>query len=180
MTTFKVAWIYEAHDSPRFHLGRDERFIDEVARYAGVSISRIEGRLQEVAPRDGFMLLNSFGPAHSLSSCDPDRRQDLASRMIAVDVSDSRIFERVLEPLSIAGAIDALSHLAWQEQSAGSGSAQYLYGLSDVARKLNANCEGAGSKRYCRMLSESAGGLPELLARYLVALHASRVGAPTG
>lgn len=170
MTSLSIAWIYEPHDSPRFHLGRDDRFVQEVSRHAGVAIPYLEGRLQDIAPMDGFILLNSFGPSHSLSGCDPERRDELASRLVAMDVSNSRIFERVLEPLSLAAAVDVFSHLAWQKPESVPGGTQFLYGLREISSDLQVDLEGDSSPRYCRMLSEPPGGLPHLLVRYLLSL----------
>lgn len=176
MRPLEITWIYEPHDSPLFHLGRDDRFVSEVSRHAGTEIPYVEGRLDDVAPRHGFILLNSFGPSDSLRACEAERRTELAARLVAIDVSSSRIFERVLEPLSIAGAIDVPAHLAWQS-SEGAASSQGFYGLQHVADRLDVRRDLASSTKYCRMWCEQQGGLPWLLAKYLVTLNEVRNAA---
>ena len=173
MTIPKITWIYEAHESPAFHLGRDERFIDAISHHAGVAIDRLEGRLLELAPSGGFIILNAFGPREALAGCSPERWADLAPRLIPLDVSSSRIFDRLLEPLSLAAAVDAPTHLAWTRDPTNAQGTQGLFGLRAIGRVMGVAIDPGGSERYCRM---SGPPLPQLLAEYLAALDESRRG----
>lgn len=171
MTAMKISWVSEVHDSPVFHLGRDERFIDEVASCAGVAIERLEGRLLEVAPADGFIILNSFGPYESLAGCEPARLAGLAPRLIPLDVSGSRICDRLLEPLALAAAVDGPAHLAWTRDPVNARGGQGLFGLRAIARVLGMATDVGGSVHYCRIVGPP---LPQLLAAYLAALDHQR------
>jgi hypothetical protein len=174
MRPMTITWVYEPHDSPMFHLGRDRRFVEEVGNRAGLAIPLLEGPLRDVAPTEGFILLNSFRATDSLMECASAGRHDLAERVIAIDASRSRIFENTLEPWSMAGAVDATSHAQWSQPGRSAGTPG-LYGLRRIAPEIGSILEGDGSARYAYLV-DPARELPHLLADYLAALHRSRAG----
>lgn len=172
MRPMTITWVYEPHDSPMFHLGRDHRFVEEVGKRAGLTIPVLEGPLRDVAPAEGFILLNSFRATDSLMDCASADRGAFAERLIAIDASRSRIFESMLEPWSMAGAVDATSHAQWSQPGRSAGTPG-LYGLRSIGPDIEATFEGEGSARYAYLVSPQR-ELPHLLADYLVALHRAR------
>lgn len=176
MTALKITWVYEPHDSPRYHLGRDQRFVDAIARHAGVDIPLLEGRLADLAPPDGFILLNSSDPGTALRACPPEQRAELAPRLVPLDVSQSRIYQRILDGLGVAAAVDSFAHGGWTNSTPGEHG---LYGLRAVAAAIGATCTADGSEGYCYLSGPPARELPQLIADYLRALHARRTSAAT-
>jgi hypothetical protein len=174
VTPLTITWVYFADDtrsSLRLGVDEDDGFVGELARYAGVEIPLVKGRLCDVAPDDGFILWNVHGldAAYGLEECG-DRAAEIASRLVTIDASTSRIF-RALEHLHIAAAIDSFSHLAWKEGD----SAKGLYGRRDIAAQIGATCdEKEASENYGYLTRVAPGGLPQLLADYLVALTQTR------
>lgn len=173
MMPLKITWVCEPHDSPSFHLGPNQRFIDEIGRHTGVTVPRVSGRLCDVAPDEGFILLSASHPGESLAACATELQQKLAARMVPLDVSRSRIFDRVLEGLSVPAAVDSVSHLEWSQAAPDVTGARGPYGLRSIGTTLGAPCgDGVeGSRNYCYLTSATHQGLPHLLADFLIALH---------
>jgi len=148
------------------------RFVEEVGRRAGVDIPFVEGFLRDVAPADGFILLNaSAHPVMVVGECAPEQQADLASRLIPIDEDRVRIFEKLLEPLSIPGAIESMSLMEWELQDPATIGARGLYGRHDIGEVVGARCNNLfRSARYCYLESSTHYGLPHLLADYLAAL----------
>lgn len=167
MTPMRITWICEPGESPSFHLSPDEELVRRVAEHAGVDIPRVDGQLVDHVPAEGFILLRSVRPHEALAACRPEEWAGLAARVIAMDVSRSRIFSHLLDGLGLAAAIDYPSHLEWQRS--GRAGRAGLFGQKAVAAALGAICDpGAGSSdRYCYLTSEVHDGLPHLLADYL-------------
>jgi hypothetical protein len=183
MIHMKITWVVEPNESPAFNMGRDQIFIDEIGRHAGVFVEQKEGALGDVAPREGYILLSSFHPQLALDSIDPVLRPEIASRTIPLDVSPSRIFSRILEGLGVPAAVDTASYLRWKASDRHSLGAFGPYGLKKVAARVGATCisshVGNGgeppaqtdSANYCYLHSSTHYGMTHLLADYLLHLH---------
>jgi len=161
-------------------MAHDEAFVRAVADHAGVAIERIDGRLCDHVPAHGFVLLHSADVHVSLAACARAHRDGIAGRIVALDVSRSRIFSRVLESLRLAAAVDAASHLAWSRAPAARADREScgLYGLRSVASAIGATCahSAEASENYCFLTSAAHENLPHLVASYLVALASSNSG----
>lgn len=179
MTRSAITWVHDGTEPDRarlrFNNGPGERLINEVARYAGVSIPRLDGRLADVAPADGLILWTAYGQdvsspfwaATDEASRDLDER--FARRMILIDVSTSRLFDG-LEALQLAAAIASSDHTRWLRT--GPLAEQGLYGRREIAAAIGAKPdETQGSNNYCYMTSDRHEGLPHLLADYLAVFH---------
>ena len=177
MIELSLRWIREPNESPRINLAHDEAFVRAVANHAGVAIEPIHGRLCDHVPADGFVLLHSADLHVALAACAPADRVSIAARIVALDVSRSRIFSRVLEGLRLAAAVDYASHLAWSREpsSLANSEACGLYGLRSIASAIGATCDSSAgtSENYCFLNSAAHEGLPHLLADYLSALASS-------
>lgn len=149
---------------------RRSRFIDALGRHSGVPVAVTEAPLREAMQRDGFILANAESLV-SLSELAEEERSALAPRFVAVGVSRPRIFQRVLEPLQIAAAVDGMTLFEWEEERPETVGARGPHGRKDVAAKIGATCLLFESQHYCYLASESHHGLPHLLADYLAALH---------
>ena len=154
---------------------RYDRFVSELERYTGTGVSRASGRLCDVAPADGLVLLDgTVDVRESIAECSPDMQADLLTRVIPFGVGRTRIFEKLLEPLSLLAAIDVLSFWEWDTQEPDTSGARGLYGLREVGARIGASCLVFESARYCYLQSEAHHGLPHLLADYLRAAWAAR------
>jgi hypothetical protein len=183
MSHIKLTWVFEAHGSPSFNMGKDQEFIDEIGRYAGVDVAMKEGALKDVAPSEGFILLSSFHPQLAIDAVDPLLRPDVASRTIPLDVSPSRIFTRILEGLRVPAAVDTASYLRWKASDRHTLGAFGPYGLRKVASLVGASCvsshigssgkspDQVDSVNYCYLHSPSHYGVTHLLADFLIRLH---------
>jgi hypothetical protein len=151
---------------------RYTRFIEDLGRHAGISVAYREGVFRDVAPDQGFILLHTTGdPAMVLSECAPERRAEYASRLVPVGVDRTKIFDRVLENLSLPAAVDALTFFEWETRDPAHTGARGPHGLSELAPQIGARCLLFKSARYCYLASDTHEGLPHLLADYLLALH---------
>lgn len=183
MTAPKITWVNEPNDSPMMHLGPDPAFVAEVGRFAGVRVPLVEGRLLDVAPSDGYILLNASSPGEALHGANPEVVTDLASRLVPLDMGTAGIWKR-LEALSYPAWVSTSSQMSWRN---GEGS-QGIYGLREVGTRIGATCDphggwdpnahnAVGSERYCFLVSDRHEGLPHLLADYLITLHEVRTRA---
>ena len=149
-------------------------FVEAVGREAGVTIQCVTGFLREVAPANGIVLLNaSAHPTVVLDECGPDVREDLARRLVPITIDRHRIFETILEELSVAAAVDGLSLAEWSV-SQGRTGAWGPHGLRDIGALVGARCVLYESARYCYLQSATHNGLPHLLADYLT-VYAEKV-----
>jgi len=184
MTSLKITWVYEpqvgAEHPTAMGLDHFAPFVEQVGRYASVTIPRTDGRLCDVAPDDGFILLKTSSTHRSLTECSDERRADLASRIVPLGVSQTRVFENLLEPLSIPAAVDSMTHFEWTGSAPDALGADGLLGLKAIGAQIGANCPFLSSERYCYLSSKTHHGLPHLLADYLAALHAARQQAGSG
>jgi hypothetical protein len=132
--------------------------------------------LRDALPLDGFIILRSLNHvALSLAECDPAQRAEVAARLVPIQVSGTRIFERILENLSVAAAIDGMSYQEWQGRDPAKQTAHGLYGLHQIGQLAGGECVSLfQSERYCYLQSFAHFGLPHLLADYLAALERSR------
>lgn len=179
MTISNISWIYEPDESPAFHLPPDEAFVRILGQHANLAIERLDGRLCDHVQVSGFILLNSFHPCNAIEACAPEFRSSVAARAIALDVSPSRIFARVLDALRPAAAVDVQSHVEWTRSPTVPGRSCGLYGIREIGAMIGASCDATGSpsERYAYLTSTTHAGLPHLLADYLSALEDSRRSA---
>jgi len=144
--------------------------VDEIGRFAGVSIPMVEGFLREVTPPEGIILLNgSADTLLVLDECAAEGRLDLARRLVPLGEGQIRIFEKLLEPLSLPAAVDWVTHGEWEHADPDKPGAYGPYGRRDIAQLVGATCLMYESERYCYLHSPTHHGLPHLLADYLTA-----------
>lgn len=153
-------------------------FVEEVGRRAG-RVPPIIGCLRDALPLDGFILFDSLShPALALEAYPPAIRAEIAARLVPIGIVDigERVYSKVLEPFSVAAAIDVISILQWEGSDHNLTEAHGLYGLHAIAALIGAEQESAVSRseRYCYLKSHSHYGLPHLLLDYLSALAESR------
>jgi len=172
MTSVHITWVYEptrSSDQSMLSSQHYAPFIEQVGRYADVSIPLVQGFLRDVAPPEGIILLaSSAHPKLVLDECAAEKQANLASRLVPIDESRIRIFDNLLEPLSIPAAVDGMTLHEW-ESGAGYPGARGPYGLRDIGRLVGASCLLFESARYCYLQSPTHRGLPHLLADYLIA-----------
>jgi len=100
----RITWVYEPPRLPPAPNQVTSQYFapfEEVGRRAGVDIPLVEGFLRDVAPADGFILLDaSAHPLMVINECAPEHQGDLASRLIPIDEDRTRILDTLLEPLS--------------------------------------------------------------------------------
>jgi hypothetical protein len=169
-----ITWVDEPRRGPPNSMPsgsqRYARFINEVGRFAGVSIPLVQGFLREVAPSEGIILLDgSAHPTLVLDECAAEERADLARRLVPIDESRIRIFENLLEPLSLPAAVDGMTLMEWESEDPDKPGAYGPYGRRDIAQLVGASCLMYESERYCYLHSLTHNGLPHLLADYLTA-----------
>jgi hypothetical protein len=154
---------------------RFDRFLAAVEQHAGFPVGRVHGFLRDVAPAAGFILLDaSADPEMVLDELPPEQRSELASRLVPIGVGQTRIFERVLENLSVPAAVDGLSLFEWETADPAAPGARGLHGLRDIGQLVGASCLLFESARYCYLTSPVHHGLPHLLVDYLGALTRHR------
>jgi hypothetical protein len=147
------------------------RFVAAVERHLGSAVERRYGFLRDVAPSTGFILLDgSAHPEIVLEECSAKGLGELASRLVPLGRSQTRIFENVLEKLEVPAAVDGLSFVEWEAADPDAIGAWGPYGRSDIAPLIGAKCVLYESPRYCYLQSASHYGLPHLLVDYLRAL----------
>jgi hypothetical protein len=175
MTSLSVAFVYQ---SPAAHPGQGmavySRFVAELGQHAASPLETF-GRLHEV-PESAFIIFAGDDARATLESYPVDQRPSIAARLIPINASRPRIFERLLEPLSIPGAIDSMSLLEWEMQNSSTKGTRGLYGLREIGNAAGAECRLFESKHYCFLQSATHTGLPHLLADYLLALLSVRKG----
>ena len=110
----------------------------------------------------------------ALDECSAEQRIELAGRLVPIETSRIRIFEELLEPLSLAAAIDSMSMMEWERGDPHQVGTRGLYGRRDVGQLVGAACLLFKSERYCYLQSPTHRGLPHLLADYLNALGEQR------
>jgi hypothetical protein len=179
MNTLDITFVYQRTrdlpDRPVSASREYARFIDELAHHAGSAIQTIE-QLRD-APESDFIVFGGADVRVSLNECPIEQRACIARRLVPINASRSGIFENLLEPLSLAGAIDALSMVEWKMWEPYRVGTRGLHGLRDVGRLAGASCLIFESERYCFLESSTHRGLPHLLADYLVAYQGLILGA---
>jgi hypothetical protein len=184
MTSVPITFVYEvpSADSGQQWAGPEfyREFMEQLGRHAGQSVTTVYGKLRDSIPPTGFILLSSLNhPVVTLSECEVAQQTDLAARLIPVGVGNTRIFDRVLEKLSVAAAISELSFWEWNGTDCSIPGARGLHGRRDIGNLIGANClEIFSSERYCYLQSTKHYGLPHLLADYLTALARPKGRAP--
>jgi hypothetical protein len=174
MTAMKVSFFCESVEDPipngRSYRERYRRFISETSEHLGTEVSFVEGSLRDSAPPRGFILFVGADVEVALHRCVPELRDGLAARLVPLAVSRPKIFERYLEPLSLAGAIDSMSRSEWENTAPLTMGTRGLYGRKDVRSQIGASCLLFESERYCYFQSNTHQGLPHLVVDYLKAL----------
>jgi len=140
-----ITWVYEPPRLPPapMQVGPEHyaRFIEEVGRHAGVSVPLVHGFLRDVAPEEGFILLEaSTHPKLVLDEFPPEKRAALAVRLVPMVISRTRIFESLLEPLSVPAAVDSMTLQEWRIADPATPGARGPYGLRDIGHLVGASC----------------------------------------
>lgn len=173
----KIAYMYEpVRDAAMSYALSPQRFVqfvDALGLIADVSVVHDCDYLKDVHT-DGFILLYSENPSRAIMECSQEMRGDISSRLILLEPPPGFV-ETLLEPCSIAAAIDSLSYIGWGLAELASSSAGHsacgLFGQCDVGHFIGAPCQRK-STRYGYLMSSSARALPHLLVAYLQALAA--------
>jgi hypothetical protein len=147
---------------------RYQRLLDELSRYAGVEVPIVRGELR-AAPADTYVLFAGTGDlSRSLRDCGPALADQLAPRIVLLDVSWQRALAQ-LEEHRLAGAVDNLRLSEWLARPS---SCTGPFGLRSLVGPLGASCvplAPLNSTHYCLLQSEHHHGMPHLLADYLAA-----------
>lgn len=171
MNPLSITFVYQrARELPHRDISAAKehaRFIEELAGCAGCPIQTIE-QLSD-APASDFVVFAGADARVSLSECPVEHQSSIARRLIPINASRPRIFETLLEPLSLPAAIDGLSMMEWKVGDSHRTGARGLHGLREVGRLAGASCLLFQSERYCFLESPTHRGLPHLLADYLIA-----------
>ncbi len=140
---------------------------EELGRHANAPVQSVTGTLDQVAVGD-FVLFAGGNVSRSLAACSPERAALLAPRIVLLDVSWQKALD-LLEKHRLAGAVDSLRLSEWHARPS---SCTGPYGVRCLTRSLGANCVPLAffqSAHYCLMQSSVHRGMPDLLAKYLVA-----------
>lgn len=178
MTPLAITFVYQrTRDMPHRDISAAKeyaRFIDELAGHAACPIQTIE-HLRE-APGSDLIVFAGADVRVSLNECPIDEQPTIARRLIPINASRPKIFETLLEPLSLAAAIDDMSMLEWKLRAPEQTGTRGLHGLRDVGKSVGADCLIFQSERYCFLESSTHRGLPHLLADYLSAYQSMVLG----
>jgi hypothetical protein len=154
MTPLSISFVCYPPNEPQ-HQGaltaRCSRFISELGQHIHSPLTTYN-RLHE-APGSDFIVLSGADARAALESYPIDAQPGFARRLIPINASRPRILERLLEPLSVPCAVDAMS-----------------LAECEVGKAVGATCLLFESERYCFLQSAVHNGLPHLLASYLTAL----------
>jgi len=132
MTSLSVAFVYQSSGAhPGQGMTAYSRFVAELGQHAASPLKTF-GRLHE-APESDFIIFAGDDARATLESYPADQRPGIAARLIPINASRPRIFERLLEPLSIPGAIDSMSLLEWEQQTR---AALAREGCTDFAKSV--------------------------------------------
>lgn len=171
MNPLSITFVYQStRDLPHRDVSAAKqyaRFLDELARHAGSPIPTIE-QLRE-APASDFIVFAGSDARVALNACPTEQQDSIARRLIPLNASRPGIFENLLEPFSLAGAIDVLAMREWEVGETPQVKARGLHGLREVGRLAGARCLLFYSERYCFLESPIHRELPHLLADYLIA-----------
>jgi hypothetical protein len=171
MTPLSISFVCYPPNEPQ-HQGaltaRCSRFISELGQHIHSPLTTYN-RLHE-APGSDFIVLSGADARAALESYPIDAQPGFARRLIPINASRPRILERLLEPLSVPCAVDAMSLAEWEQTDASQLGARGIYGLREVGKAVGATCLLFESERYCFLQSAVHNGLPHLLASYLTAL----------
>lgn len=174
ITTLRIAYVDEA---PGPFPSEDDlgpkylRFISELEQHLGIRAERFR-KVEEALGFD-FILLSGADVGNVLRRLADDIGDRFKQRVIPLNASRSKIFERLLEPYKIPAAVDTLSLIEdWMLVTESGLTARALYGLRDIGILIGASCfVFPQSEHYCNLQSKTHQGLPHLLASYLSMLH---------
>ena len=146
-------------------------FLEELARHLGAPVPVEVCFLKDLRSDADFVLLSaSIAPSLALAECAPQDQTELATKLVPLQVSGTRIFE-MLETLTLPAAVPSLAMAEWQGSRHEEDGASGLYGLKEIGRAAGASCVDLfTSQHYCYLESSSHRGLPHLLSDYLRAL----------
>jgi hypothetical protein len=175
MNSLSITFVYQwTRDLPHRDISAAreyDRFIEELACHASSSIQTIE-QLHE-APTSDFIVFAGADARASLNDCPLEQQPSISRRLVPINASRPKIFEKLLEPLSLPAAIDDLSMLEWKLSAPSQVGTRGLHGLREVGRLASASCLIFQSERYCFLESPTHRGLPHLLADYLTAYQSA-------
>jgi hypothetical protein len=185
MKLLPVTFVYQSALSPLSSMATGiegyAKFMTALQRQRGISLTVIERRLAEVIDLPGYLLFGGADCLVALFECPVERQSSVALRLVPLNASRPKIFQKLLEPYSLAGAIDDMSLLEWESPNVGPIDAHGLFGRKDIANLIGATPDFLISERYAYLKSSTHDGLPHLLADYLVALdqHTNRSPSST-
>jgi hypothetical protein len=134
-----------------------------------IEVPVVEAPLAD-APRDGIVLVDPWGElGPRLATCVDELRAGLPARTLLLGPVGDDV-EPTVESLGLGGAVPYRALFLWRNVP---GSGTNLFGLRAVADEIGASII-APRDTYCWFGSEAP--LPDLLARYLVALNESAAG----
>ena len=155
-----------------------EHFVAALLQQPQISLQFVLGKLAEISRVElGYIIFDGIDAGVALLSCNVETRSEIASRMIPINASRPRIFQKLLEKYALAGAIDGMSMAEWE--SVNSEGAHGLFGRKDIAARIGAVPDFLESERYAYLKSSTHHGLPHLVADYICALSAARDSAPS-
>src|SRR3954465_7528231 len=154
-TPLAVTFVYQwTRDMPHRDISAAReyaRFIDELGGHAASPIQTID-QLRD-APTSHFIVFAGADVRVSLNECPIDQQPTIARRLIPINASRPKIFETLLEPLSLAATSDDLSMLEWKISAPEQTGTRGLHGLHDVGKMVGAGCLIFQSERYCFLVS---------------------------
>jgi hypothetical protein len=172
MSELKVLWVNEPRRESAKTSGDllydPERFASKLAGHLG-ALSRRDGWLRDIDLDETLIVLApSDSPTWAASEVSPQ----VAARTVVLGASTPHLCDKLLEPYSLAGAIDTFSLLGDRRRER--LGAQGLYALREPGLATGAKAGPFRSARYCVLTSTIHDGLPHLLADYLQALWRQR------
>lgn len=143
-------------------------FVVAVGRVPGVNVvCRRESLVEAATHAADFFLMAGSDCEVELLRCAESVRSDVADRLVPMNASRPRIFQKLLERYSIPCAIDGMSIAEWAAEPAAGVAG--IFGRKDVAREIGAAQEFFASERYAYLKCSTCADLPAFLVAYLLA-----------
>jgi len=143
-------------------------FVAAVGRVPGVNVvCRRESLVEAATHAADFFFMAGSDCEVELLGCAECVRSDVAARLVPMNASRPRIFQKLLERYSMPCAIDGMSIAEWGAEPAAGVAG--IFGRKDVAREIGAAQEFLSSERYAYLKCSMAADLPAFLVAYLLA-----------
>ncbi len=152
-------------------------FVKALGRQLNMKIeSRREHLVDAVSVLADFYILAGFDCEVELLRCPEPVRADIAARLVPINASRPKIFQKLLERYCVAAAIDSMSIAEWGADPRPGVAG--IFGRKDVAEDICATQEFLSSERYAYLKCPLTADLPAFLVAYLMAsrrhLHGAR------